>query len=536
MKSLLASKWLLSGLSALLLCLSWWQCGHPVFIFIALIPLLQLIEQYEIACQQKKTTYIFVHIFFIFLFWNIGVTWWIWNSTEVGALMAFIINALLMTMLIVITIFVGKRTKMRASWYWLFPIFWLAFEFFHQNWALSWPWLQFGNVFATTPQWIQWYEYTGTLGGSLWVWMVNLMLFFLLKRFMHKRAFGLMLAKTVMLVALPVVLSYYIYYSYQEGDRAIEVVLAQPNMDPWSEQFDSEEGAVVQRIAQSAYPLITSNTCLLVGPESALPHTFKLPHSQPIDRYVPYSSAFYAMRHSLDSLAHLKVLMGASTYTHLEAATPTSRYINQSTLIDQYNTALLLDNEGVQQFYHKTKLVPGTEFIPFAALMAPLQNLFFDLGGTTVSLGHSPQPEVFEVNDSVSVAPLICYESIYGDYASAFVRQGANLLCVITNDGWWGDTPGYLQHLNIGRLRCIELRRNMARAANTGVSAFVNARGDIMSQTAFWEQTAIKADLRIETKLTLYAKYGDYLGRTSAFVAVLSALLALGRYVKERKL
>jgi apolipoprotein N-acyltransferase len=95
---------------------------------------------------------------------------------------------------------------------------------------------------------------------------------------------------------------------------------------------------------------------------------------------------------------------------------------------------------------------------------------------------------------------------------------------VITNDGWWEDTPGYKQHLSFSKLRAIETRRSIARSANTGISAFINQKGEILKSTNWWEQAVIKSKLYLNNKQTFYTKHGDMIGRIASFLAVLMLL------------
>jgi apolipoprotein N-acyltransferase len=126
------------------------------------------------------------------------------------------------------------------------------------------------------------------------------------------------------------------------------------------------------------------------------------------------------------------------------------------------------------------------------------------------SLGKSPAPKVFSAG-KFKAAPIICYESIYGDYTGRFVRDGADILCIITNDAWWGNTPGYKQHLAYAQLRAIEHRRWLVRSANTGISGFINPFGEVVQATDWWEKTAISENIEIDSKrkLTLYTRMGD---------------------------
>ena len=195
-------------------------------------------------------------------------------------------------------------------------------------------------------------------------------------------------------------------------------------------------------------------------------------------------------------------------------------------------------NTGQMHIYHKSKLVQGVEFILDAYILKPLEKLSLDLGGTTGSLGTQDEPSVFishgdPAHSGLKIAPAICYESIYGEYIAEYINKGAKLICIITNDGWWGDTPGYKQHLAYARLRAIETRRSIARSANTGISCFINQRGDILQPTEWWEPAVIKGTLNANSKLTYYTKYGDYIGRIASFLAVLMLVYAIVRSLNK---
>jgi apolipoprotein N-acyltransferase len=158
-----------------------------------------------------------------------------------------------------------------------------------------------------------------------------------------------------------------------------------------------------------------------------------------------------------------------------------------------------------------------------------LEQLSIDLGGTSGSLGTSKNPINFQIDSNYSISPLICYESIYGDYVADFVRQGANMLAVITNDAWWGNTDGHKQHLLFGAIRCIETRKEMVRSANTGISAKINKFGEITTQTKYNELTAFECNIRPNNIQTFYVKYGNILGKMASFIAI---ALLLGTLVK----
>ena len=148
------------------------------------------------------------------------------------------------------------------------------------------------------------------------------------------------------------------------------------------------------------------------------------------------------------------------------------------------------------------------------------------------SLGTEKEAFNFEL-DSMQIAPVICYESIYGEYFSSYVTKGAHAAFIITNDGWWENTPGYQQHLAYGRLRAVETRRSIARSANTGISCFINQRGDVLQATKWWEEDAIVGSINLNNKETFYVRSGDWLGRLLAALSVLLLVWTFGVRVKK---
>jgi len=144
-----------------------------------------------------------------------------------------------------------------------------------------------------------------------------------------------------------------------------------------------------------------------------------------------------------------------------------------------------MDQTGVHQYYHKSMLVPGVETLPkFLLFLGPL---FEQLGGTAGGYARQEIRTPVPVKDHYVIAPAICYESIYGEFLSEYIKKGSNLIVIITNDGWWGNTPGHQQHLAYARLRAIETRKWVVRSANTGISAFVNPLGDIEQSASWWK-------------------------------------------------
>jgi len=408
---------------------------------------------------------------------------------------------------------------------WLFPVVWLAFEFCHYRWDLNWPWLTLGNAFGKNHTWIQWYEYTGTLGGSLWVLVLNL-LFFEWLNGNPKKVFAI--APTIL---LPILISFVMYYSYEEKTNPVNVVVVQPNIDPYSEKFSGmnfEEQ--LNKMMDLAKQKVDSTTDYLVFPETALTEDIW-------ENDLKQTSSIRMLKEFLKPFPKLKIITGASTW-HLfqkgEKLSVTARKFNQQEgYYDAFNTAFQIDNSDLIQVYHKSKLVPGVERMPYPAVFGFLEDFAIDLGGTSGSLGTQEERTVFKGKEIV--APIICYESIFGEHVGEFVRNRATLIFVITNDGWWGDTPGYKQHLLYGRLRAIETRRSIARSANTGISCFINESGDILQATEWWKPAVIRANINSNSEKTFYVNHGDIIGRVCFYVLGIILLFVIVMRLLRRK-
>jgi apolipoprotein N-acyltransferase len=167
-------------------------------------------------------------------------------------------------------------------------------------------------------------------------------------------------------------------------------------------------------------------------------------------------------------------------------------------------------------------LVPGFEFVPSKGISGLVSRILPHAGVT--NRGYSIQGEraCFEKSEgSRKIAPVICYESVYGKYISEFIKKGAGAIFIITNDGWWKNTKGYKQHLSYASLRAVETRRPIIRAANTGISCFIDIKGKIIQETEWWVPAVLKGTFSYEDYITPYVRFGDYL----MYMACLTSLL-----------
>ncbi|HSW67270.1 MAG TPA: apolipoprotein N-acyltransferase [Bacteroidales bacterium] len=519
---------LLSLFTGLLLSLAWPAYGFPGLLFIALVPLLVVENHFYSNRQYNSGWALTPYAFLAFFVWNLLTTWWIANATVVGGVVAVVMNSVFMTGIFLL-FHATHRIVHKPHQAWAALIFyWISFEYIHHHWDLNWPWLSLGNGFSSRVTWIQFYEYTGIFGGSLWVLMSNILLFKIVKLVREKelhRRIWLNVSLLLILIALPLLVSKFIYRSIEttNGDP-VEVVVVQPNIDPYLEQYILPPLTVVDRIWSLAEQKTTPNTAFIVAPESAIQEYVWKDH-------INYTPSVLVFREHLRTFPRAQLVVGISardTYAPDEEIPHTARKFRDTDIYyDRFNVAMILDTSRHFQLYNKSKLTPGVEMMPLSRWIRPIENLALDLGGTIGSLGTDPERIPFTTAHGIKVGTAICYESVFGEFMTGYVHHGANMIFVITNDGWWGDTPGHRQHLQFSSLRAIELRRAIARSANTGISCFVNKRGDILQPTQYWEQDVIRDKMFPNDEITFYVRHGDYIARVSAFGAVMMLLITI---------
>ncbi|HNS17766.1 MAG TPA: apolipoprotein N-acyltransferase [Bacteroidales bacterium] len=523
---------LLSVFSGVLLSLAWPARGFPLLLMIAWIPLLWVED--HILERQRRGVYhngtVFITTYPCFVTWNLLTTWWIYNSTGIGAALAILLNAFFMTLVFLLFHITRKTFTTALPGYLSLIVYWISFEHLHNHWEISWPWLHLGNGFAAYPKWVQWYEYTGIFGGTLWIIVANILVFLILKESYAARKFLVPIRiktfSALSWIVVPIMISVVSYNRYQEKPDPVDVVIVQPNLDPYTEQYGLEVDSVLKRTLALSDVLADSATDFVVCPESALQEHPLFESEFTTSKSYRYLSGY--LREHPDRY----VMIGASTYQMFEpgeALTHTARQFGDSDrYYDAFNTAILMEPDMTYQLYHKSRLTPGVEIMPYARYLRFLEGLAIDLGGTVGSLGTDKERRPYDIPlKRLKVAPVICYESAYGAFCAKYVSNGANLIFVITNDGWWGNTPGHRQHLTFSSLRAIETRRCIARSANTGISAFISQRGDVQQATPYWVETTIRQEINANDEITLYVRYGDYLARIAAYTSVLLLLITL---------
>ena len=503
------------------------HCG-----FLALIGFIPLLCMERITTMLGKKR-IWLYHYSAFVIWNAITTFWVCNATLGGGLFAIFANAFQMSLIFGLFRWSKKRFKGALPYIFLMTA-WIAWERFYFDAEISWPWLVLGNAFARSINSIQWYEFTGALGGSLWIWATNLSLFGLMVALSDGRwqdfnikAKCAALIGTVLLIAAPFAISPVVGNKYTSATNAgeqLEVLIVQPNIDPYN-KFEhlsqSQQNEILLSMTDSTISSrkgdTTATPLLIVAPETFTGDITvgNYERSRTWNRFVSF----------LKDYPNVNLLFGASSYEYIQSALPpskTARKLDKNLWYESHNSALMIDGSARTEIFHKSKLVVAVEMTPYPGLFCKIDDMLGGVMGRCVG-----QPEISVLNaGSIPVGCAVCYESVYGEYYTDYIRKGAKAMTVITNDAWWGDTPGYRQHLSYACLRAIETRRAIARCANTGISAIISPSGEIVKETRWWEPAILEGSLPLRDDMTFFVTHGDIIGRVCTFM-FLMLLLAL---------
>ncbi len=510
--------------SALLLSAGWLGAG-ALPMFVAFVPLMLISAQY--SGSWRDTLRMAGWAYLAFVLWSAMNIWWVWKASPLGPIVATVVSAFWNTLPFVLYHIFSKYAPKGLA-YILLVTGWIATEFIYiKAPVMSFPWLTLGNGFTEDVWAVQWYEYTGVLGGSLWVLTVNVLAMQALITFKKR----MWVAATVALFA-PMALSLVLYHANSpEGRRytsldAVTVSTLQPNVDCY-EKFDTSAEWQQDNLCDLLAEVPDSAEVVLM-PETSL--AVMLQEGSPFVPAVAERIADSLRLHNPEAT----VIAGCESvrYYGTVKGSPTARRMRGgSHYYDIYNTAVGIDTALTMPRHHKGKLVIGVESIP--AWFRDGGIFEVDLGGTAGQLGYGKSAEPILCGGAM-VAPAICYEGLYGDYMGEYARNGAEMMAVISNDGWWGNTPGHRMLFALCRLRAVEHRRDFARSANTGVSGFITMRGDDLQRLGWERRGVLTENLRLNPETTLYTRYGDWIGRLSLYIAALCLLYFVAYLSKKR--
>jgi apolipoprotein N-acyltransferase len=290
----------------------------------------------------------------------------------------------------------------------------------------------------------------------------------------------------------------------------VRVAVLQGNIEQEEKWNPANREAITDRYLTMTRQALAQGARFIMWPESATP--------LPFEQDILASSAI--RRLAVESQATL--LIGSDQVEPIKAATPSDKEQARN-----YNAAFLVKADGrVGAVYRKMHLVPFGEYVPLQSVLffaSPIIGAVADFSPFT----PGELPVLLPVGDHLA-STAICYEVIYPDLIRRFVRDGSELLTTITNDAWYGRSSAAYQHWDQASMRAIEEGRYLARAANTGISGFVDPYGRVIAKTALFEPAVVVQDVRFLKGRTIYNRIGDLVAWLS-LVLTASALLGSAR-------
>jgi apolipoprotein N-acyltransferase len=411
------------------------------------------------------------------------------------------------------------------------PFLWTAFEYLHSIGDLGYPWLTLGNTQTYYTEGIQFISATGVYGASFVLLAINVMVFALISAW--RRREGLTVPSRalawgiVACVALPAIHASWVFREHDLHPAITphaRIAVLQPNIDPWMKWNGMDERAQVEKLMAMSRAALASHPDIVLWPETAVP--FYLISSSHYEDIV-------ALHRFVDS-TRIALLTGVP---HYEITRPGVRHPADARILEDgsayapYNaTMMMLPGTSRLQFYHKMQLVPLGERTPFVdavPMLAGLVKWSVGLSGWSKGMDSVLLASPIASGDSARVYAMICYESVYPSLVRSFVARGANVMTIVTNDGWYGRTAGPIQHQQFAVLRAIENRRAIARSANTGISCFIDEYGSVDQRTRWYEEASIVGEIPLIETQSFYTRYGDWFAMLCLGVSAMT-LLAVG--------
>ena len=519
---------ILTLISAMLLSVSWPTYGVPFFIFFALVPLLMMEHEVsKFSDFKRKSWVVFGLSYLCFVIWNIVTTGWLYGSKNPDgshSMMAVVFPVLVNSFLYSLVFQCYHWYKNAQGTYWglaFFVAIWMSFGKFHMSWELTWPWLNLGNVFSDYPKLIQWYDTLGATGGSFWILLTNIFIFYTLRIWEAGRKRKDLIRNVsiaALLIIIPMIISLFKFNNFDEKPVGeVSVLMLQPDLDPYAEKYSKDSITIVNELLALAEENTKGKIDYYIAPETAIPGRGSISETAFEKNGLLNNVKGFLTKHPESVFA---TGISSHRYYFNQENLPKEAYqINSGLWVESYNSAVQIVPNQKVEVYHKGKLVPGVEIFPYMSVLKPLLgDAMLNLGGTVASLGTDDERVAFSnPYNKGKLAPIICYESIYGEFTTEYVKKGANFLAIMTNDSWWGVTEGHKQLFSYAKLRAIETRREIARSANSGISAHINAKGEVLEDTFYGDKTALFAKINLYEGETFYVKAGDLLTRFSIF-------------------
>ena len=430
------------------------------------------------------------------LAFNQGTEWYWATLSMIASVLFLALNYGLIGFLVGV---IGRRRgPMAGLWSW--PVVWVAVEYIRSFGQMGFTWNNLCYSQSKATQLIQFAAITGANGVSFLVVLINVMLLTVwLQSGKSRRP---ILRPVLAIVGLFLLLELYGGWqlrrdSDMKPQRKAHVALIQPNVDPNEKWNRSSFYSVMQLLHDLSDSAATEPRDLIVWPETATPTYLRKNRGRSLDRIY----------------RHLEQLK-----SHLLTGVPDFEFEDDENYKVYNSTFLLRPHEPTIESYRKMKLVPFGEYIPLADLFPNLNNLNLGQGlfqpGAEATVFRIPlSVDTLASRDSVlDFSSVVCFESTFPYIVRQGIRNGAELLVIVTNDAWYGDNSAPYLHMEIARFRAIENRVPVVRSANTGVSCICDAYGRILSKAGFGKKGWLSAELEPGGQKTFYTRFGNWFG------------------------
>ncbi|HUL44433.1 MAG TPA: apolipoprotein N-acyltransferase [Bacteroidota bacterium] len=527
---------LLAVLSGLLLGFSYPPVPTGILAMVAFVPfflVLEPIERYGKALRYAYLTFLVFNL--AGLYWTGGFTHGRDQYLMMAGGMLILAHPFFFLIPLWAWMFFKRYFGFRHSLV-AFPIFWVAFEYLHSLWEVSFPWLTLGNTQTYDLSFIQYASFTGVYGVSFLVLVINVLVCFLVLIIrdgdvpVYSRRVIFTAIAILAAVALPK------YYGMRLLDtpeassgRSVRIASIQPNIDPFEKWRGKEEDIVssLQSLTNSVQP---HSVDLMLWPETAVPFTLLEPAEH---------RSLESIRNEIDSLG-IPLLTGIPDLIHYPNAAdapPGSKHFSDGEAYETFNGSVLLQpHSDTLQRYSKMVLVPFAERVPYSEYLSFLNAAQWNFGMGGWGIGRDTTVFRFrtQAGAQVNFSNMICYESAYPDLVAAFVRKGAEFLTVVTNDSWWGNTSGAYQHRQIAVLRAVENRRWIVQCANGGISFIVDPFGRIREERGMYSRGVLMGTITTNDDLSFYSSHGDWFAELCVMLSLFLITAGLGSKIYTR--
>jgi apolipoprotein N-acyltransferase len=485
--------WQLSILSGVLVGCSYPPSPFGFLAWFALVPLM-------IVFTASRPKQVFKHAYLASITANLISLYWIGLNSGAGyfPVLASLAGAVLYLavfwgILSVIWTWIHRRIGMG---FFLFPFLWVTMEWIRSFGPLGFPWINLALTQSSYLPFLQIAEVTGTYGIAFWIVLLNTGFYYLVTLRYNRKPIVLSI---ISLIAVMGIIGWLRQSSVERSTRPeFNVAIIQPNINP-NEKWDRTNRTYVfetmHAMLDSALDLQPD---LVLWPESALPTMLRLS-----------SSARIPIQ---DKLSKYNIPLLSGTVDRIK---------NENDEFDYYNGTILIEPSGWKEIYYKLHLVPFAEYIPLSEYFPILKKL--NLGQANFVQGK--ENTVFHVN-SAAFSNVICYESSVPRVVRGFFKVGAEFLTIQSNDGWLGRSSGPYQHFENAKLRAIENRIGIARAANTGISGTILPSGKVVKKLGINKKGILMAQLPLQVEQTFYTRFGDIFAMICTIVSLFIWVIA----------